>query len=127
MLKAANSSSMQPQLRKCVALLEQLPQQQLQMQVQVQLQQQQPTAVFKPEIPKTTFKRVVQQMFEKNRKNRETKLQTFALECLHQTAETFIIDVFDDAKFLAQHRNRSTIKVEDKKNLRDLRFSTFQQ
>lgn len=62
-------------------------------------------------------------MFEKNRKNKETKLQAFALECLHQTAEMFIIDVFDDAKFLAQYRNRSTIKVEDIKLLCDLRFS----
>ena len=71
-------------------------------------------------IPKLPFQRVVRDICERN--NLNFRWARSALGCLHEGAEDFLIEFFQDCYVLTAHAHRSTLMPRDLNSLRLLRF-----
>lgn len=47
-----------------------------------------------------------------NLKN-DYRMQSVALECLRESSEAYLVQLFEDAKEACYHRNQATLKVKD--------------
>lgn len=59
-------------------------------------------------IPKRPFYRLLKDIMEENQ-----RINKDAVEIIQRISEDYIIDLFDWAKYLAEHRKRKTVQIRD--------------
>jgi histone H3 len=67
-------------------------------------------------VRKAPFMRVVREILTdeaRHRLVREVRIQSDAVEALHEAAEAFMVSVFEDTNLCARHGNRSTVMPKD--------------
>ena len=76
-------------------------------------------------IPKASFVRVVQQIIMSQvSSDKINRIQAKALEALHEAAEAYIVQFFEDCVLLSMHTKRITLMVQDVRLMRRLRGRT---